>query len=71
MESKATNLNKYLRRLRHKRYVNAYLNDIRWDIVNTVVSSAHTGFNDKAAIHLENLGMLVRKYERRRRWLKL
>jgi hypothetical protein len=64
-------MKQYLRRLRHKRYVQAYLNDVRWEIINTVVSCSHTGFTDGADLHLENLGLLVRKYERRKRWLKL
>jgi|DEB0MinimDraft_4_1074332.scaffolds.fasta_scaffold05304_12 hypothetical protein len=71
MASSRINMKNYLRKLRHKRYVNAYLNDVRWEIINTVVSSSHTGFNEATDTHLENLGFLVRKYERRRRWLKL
>jgi len=60
----------YLRKKRHIRYTEKYLNDIRWDIINTVTSSAHTGFNEGTDIQLENLGRLIRKYERRKRLLK-
>ena len=61
-------MKKYLRKMRHLRYTNTYLSDLHWEIINTVVSSAHTGFTEGADKHLENLGLLVRKYERRRRW---
>lgn len=63
-------LQKWYRKIRHKRYVNRFITDLRWEIINTVISSAHTGFNNLTDRHLENLGLLVRKYERRRRWLK-
>ena len=63
-------MKKYLRKQKHKRHVNKYLRDIRWEIVNTVISSAHTGFHNGVDTHLENLGMLVRKYERRKRLLQ-
>jgi hypothetical protein len=63
-------MNKYLRKQKHKRYVSAYLRDIRWEIINTVISSSHTGFHNGVDTHLENLGTLVRKYERRKRLLK-
>jgi hypothetical protein len=60
----------YLRKRKHLRYVNRYLEDIRWEIINTVLVSSETGFHNGIDKHLENLGMLVRKYERRRRLLK-
>jgi len=64
------NMKKYLRKIRHMRYVNLYLADIRWEIINTVVASSHTGFHNAIDEHLQNLGLLLRKYERRRRLLK-
>lgn len=63
-------LKKYLRKRLHLRYVNNYLSDTRWEIVNTVIAASATEYNIKVVNHLENLGQLVRKYERRRRWLK-
>jgi ABC-type Fe3+-hydroxamate transport system substrate-binding protein len=54
----------------HLRYVNKYLADTRWDIINTVLTASVTEYNDAITDHLDNLGKLVRKYERRRRWLK-
>ena len=63
-------MKKYLRKIAHKRYVNRYLNDIRWEIINTVIAASATEYNEYVTTHLENLGCLVRKYERRRRWLR-
>ena len=60
----------YLRKKRHLRYVNKYLSDTRWEIINTVISASATEYNIKVVNHLENLGQLVRKYERRKMWLK-
>lgn len=63
-------IKKHVRKKRHLRYVNCYLSDIRWEIINTVVTASATDFTYPVNKHLENLGNLVRKYERRRRWLK-
>lgn len=63
-------LKKYLRKKLHIRYVNRYLNDIRWEIINTVITASATEYNESVARHLDNLGRLIRKYERRRRWLR-
>jgi hypothetical protein len=60
----------YLRKKRHLRYTNKYLADIRWEIINTVVLSSATGFHNGTDKHLDSLGCLVRKYERRIRLLK-
>jgi ribonuclease PH len=60
----------YLRKLRHLRYTKRYLCDIRWEIINTVVACSATGFHNGVDNHLENLGGLVIKYERRLRLLK-
>ena len=59
----------YLRKKRHLRYVNKYLASTRWEIINTVIAASATEYNEKVTKHLENLGGLIRKYERRRRWL--
>ena len=60
----------FIRKKKHIRYVNRYLNDLRWDCINTVIASSATGFNKGTDGHLESIGMLIRKYERRRRLLK-
>lgn len=61
---------KYVRKRKHLKYVNLYLNDVRWEIVNTVIAASATEYNESVTNHLNNLGGLVRKYERRKRWLK-
>ena len=63
-------LKKYYRKKVHLRYVNKYLNDTRWEIINTVITASATEYSDSVIKHLDNLGGLIRKYERRRRWLK-
>lgn len=63
-------LKNYIRKQKHKRYVNKYLVDVRWEIVNTVIAASATEYNESVETHLDNLGALVRKYERRRRWIK-
>jgi len=63
-------IKKYLRKRRHIHYTSIYIRDLRWEIINTVTSSAHTGFNEGTDKHLQNLGQLIRKYERRKRLLK-
>lgn len=63
-------IKKYLRKRRHIRYTSLYIRELRWDIINTVTSSALTGFNEGTDEHLQNLGQLIRKYERRKRLLK-
>lgn len=63
-------MKKYLRKRKHIRYTKRYVSDIHWEIINTVVSSSVTGFHNGTDIHLENLGNLIRKYERRLRLLK-
>lgn len=60
----------YIRKRVHLRYVNSYLNSIRWEIINTVITASATEYNYSVQKHLDNLGGLIRKYERRRRWLK-
>ena len=63
-------LKKFYRKRLHIRYVNKYLSDTRWEIINTVVAASATEYNSAVENHLENLGNLIRKYERRRRWLQ-
>ena len=61
---------KYLRKLRHLRYIRRYISDLHWEIINTVVTASATGFHNGVDKHLENRGCLIRKYERRHRLLK-
>jgi hypothetical protein len=63
-------IKKFLRKQQHKRYVRSLLNDLRWDIVNTTIVASATGWTKGVTDHLENNGALIRKYERRLKWLK-
>ncbi len=63
-------IKKYFRKQRHKRFVRSLLNDLRWEIVNTTLVGSATGWSDGITKHLENTGVLIRKYERRLKWLK-
>lgn len=57
-----------IRKRKHVRYVESYLRDIRWEIVNIVVSS--NTINKDSTKRLNSLGSLLKKYERRKRLLK-
>jgi len=63
-------IKKYFRKQQHKRFVRSLLNDLRWDIVNTTIVASATGWTEGVTNHLENSGYLIRKYERRLKWLK-
>ncbi len=63
-------MKRYLRKLRHMRYTKRYISDLHWEIINIVVSSSATGFHNGVDNHLDNLGGLIRKYEKRLRLLK-
>jgi len=63
-------MKQYIRKLRHKRYVSKYLNDLRWDIINVTISSSAVGWTEATSNHMMHLGYLIRKYERRMRWLR-
>lgn len=63
-------MKKYLRKQLHLRYTKRYVSDLRWEIVNTVISASATGFHNRVDDYLESRGCLIRKYERRLRLLK-
>ena len=60
----------YIRKLKHKRFINRYIIDLQWDTINTIVTASATEWTNSTTEHLTNNGDLIRKYERRRRWLK-
>lgn len=60
-----------LRKMRHVRYVNLYLSDLRWEVINlTIAASAVGSMTPEQSEALVNMGHLIRKYERRQRLLK-
>ena len=64
-------MRKQLRKMMHLKYVNLYLHDLRWEIINmTIAASSVDEMTDAQKNRLINLGNLIRKYERRKRLLK-
>ena len=59
-----------IRKRRHIRYVESYINNVRWEIINIVISSASHGLMKEESKKLESLGLLVKKYEKRKQLLK-
>ena len=60
----------YLRKKRHVRFIRRYISDLHWDTINTIVAASITEWTESTTTHLINNGTLIRKYERRMRWLK-
>jgi hypothetical protein len=63
-------MKKFIRKKRHKMYVNMYINELRWESLNIMISASATEWTDATTRVLINNSMLIRKYERRKRWLK-
>jgi hypothetical protein len=63
-------LKNYFRKRKHRMYVNMYINELRWDSLNIMISASATDWTDATTRVLNSNATLIRKYERRRRWLK-
>lgn len=63
-------MKKLIRKRRHMIYVNRYLVELQWDSLNTMLVASKTQWNDDIIKSLDNNARLIRKYERRARWLK-
>ena len=63
-------MKKLFRKVSHKRYIDKYINELRWETLNTVLTASRTQWNDDVVGLLDNNAQLIRKYERRRRWVK-
>jgi hypothetical protein len=63
-------MRKLFRKVAHKRYIDKYINELRWETLNTVLTASRTQWNDDVVKLLDNNAQLIRKYERRRRWVK-
>ena len=63
-------MKKLFRKVAHKRYIDKYINEMRWETLNTVLTASRTQWNDDVVKLLDNNARLIRKYERRRRWVK-
>jgi len=63
-------LNNYFRKRKHRTYVNMYINELRWESLNMMISASASEWTDATTRVLISNSLLIRKYERRRRWLK-
>mgnify|MGYP001078695404 FL=1 len=62
-------MKKLIRKRRHMAYVRRYIIELQWDSLNTILVACKTQWNDDIVRALDNNARLIRKYERRRRWL--
>ena len=62
-------MKKLIRKRRHMAYVRRYIIELQWDSLNTMLVASKTQLNDDIVRALHNNAKLIRKYERRRRWL--
>ena len=62
-------MEKLIRKRRHMIYVNRYLVELQWDSLNTMLVASKTQWNDDIVKSLDNNARLIRKYQRRKRWL--
>ena len=58
------------RKQRHIQYVRRYISQLHWDSINVILVASATQWNDDVVSLLDNNAKLIRKYERRRRWLR-
>ena len=63
-------MKKLIRKRMHKAFVRRYIVDLQWDSLNTMLVASATQWNDDIVALLDNNAKLIRKYERRNRWLK-
>jgi hypothetical protein len=59
-----------IRKRRHKMFVDRYIVELQWDSLNTMLVASATQWNDDVVNLLNNNARLIRKYQRRKRWLK-
>lgn len=63
-------MKKLIRKRMHKAFVRRYIVDLQWDSLNTMLVASATQWNDDIVNLLDNNAKLIRKYERRNRWLR-
>lgn len=63
-------MKKLIRKRRHIAFVRRYIIELQWDSLNTMLVASKTQWNDDIIKSLDNNARLIRKYERRARWLK-
>jgi hypothetical protein len=62
-------MKKVIRKRRHMAYVRRYIVELQWDSLNTMLVASKTQWNDDIVRALDNNARLIRKYQRRKRWL--
>lgn len=60
---------KLLRKMKHKRHMERYIAELRWESLNVMLMASATQWNEDVIALLDNNAKLIRKYERRKRWL--
>ncbi len=63
-------MKKLIRKRMHKAYVRKYIVELQWDSLNTMLVASATQWNEDIVNLLDNNAKLIRKYERRNRWLR-
>ena len=63
-------IQKLLRKKRHMMFVRRFIVELQWDSLNTMLVASATQWNDDIVNLLDNNAKLIRKYERRNRWLR-
>ena len=62
-------MKKLIRKRRHMAFVRRYIIELQWDSLNTMLVASKTQWNDDIVKSLDNNARLIRKYQRRKRWL--
>ena len=62
-------MKRLIRKRRHMAYVRRYIVELQWDSLNTMLVASKTQWNDDIVRALDNNARLIRKYQRRKRWL--
>ena len=62
-------MKRLIRKRMHKAFVRRYIVELQWDSLNTMLVASATQWNDDVIALLDNNAKLIRKYERRRRWI--
>ena len=63
-------MKKLIRKKRHMMFVDRYITELQWDSLNTMLVASKTQWNDDVVRALDNNAKLIRKYQRRKRWLR-
>ena len=62
-------MRRLIRKRMHKAFVRRYIIELQWDSLNTMLVASATQWNEDVIALLDNNAKLIRKYERRRRWI--